>query len=265
MSRTSRTTSLSCSKGGVASDYEDLGQLGQDEPAAMRVEPSNGSNVILRRARPGLPGLGPHIGGVKSLRSTPTWGLSHDRVKPLVVRFFLHVIQSCWLRKPHSSSAPVGLTDHCQVGVLVFTVHIRQCWCETSPGSPDCVQLTFWASQYTSVKTGARLVWARRSSMPVSRLRRGWRFRPLLRMWVSGLSGHPRMQSYEASSVDTHGDSLIRKRLALGPYSRLMPLTLRWSLGGAALSCGRGTPVAFRADAAEIIKEREVGILRMKR
>ena len=50
---------LELHKGGVASDYEDLGQLGQDEPASMRVEPSNGSNVIPRRARPGTAGLGP--------------------------------------------------------------------------------------------------------------------------------------------------------------------------------------------------------------
>jgi len=33
--------------------YEALGQLGQDEP-------SSGSNVIPRRARPGLAGLRPH-------------------------------------------------------------------------------------------------------------------------------------------------------------------------------------------------------------
>ena len=40
---------------------EDLGQLGQDEYRA--VEPSSGSNVIPRRARPGLAGLGPHQAG----------------------------------------------------------------------------------------------------------------------------------------------------------------------------------------------------------
>jgi len=44
--------------------YEDLGQLVQDEPARYRtVEPSNGSNVIPKRARPGLAGLGPHRQG----------------------------------------------------------------------------------------------------------------------------------------------------------------------------------------------------------
>ena len=46
-------------KGGAS--YEAPGQLGQDEPASYRaVEPSSGSNVIPRRARPGLAGLVPH-------------------------------------------------------------------------------------------------------------------------------------------------------------------------------------------------------------
>jgi len=41
--------------------YEALGQLGQETSVRYRtVELSNGSNVIPRRARPGLAGLGPH-------------------------------------------------------------------------------------------------------------------------------------------------------------------------------------------------------------
>jgi hypothetical protein len=45
--------------------YEDLGQLGKDEPASG-CHWSNGSNGIPRRARPGLAGLGPHTGVPRS-------------------------------------------------------------------------------------------------------------------------------------------------------------------------------------------------------
>ena len=50
--------------------YEDLGQLGQNEPAWGR-RWSNGSNVIPRRARPGLAGLGPHIEGYLAHKKRP--------------------------------------------------------------------------------------------------------------------------------------------------------------------------------------------------
>ena len=47
----------------TSTDYQDLGQLGQDEPASQFTELSSGSDVIQGGARPGLVSLGTHTDG----------------------------------------------------------------------------------------------------------------------------------------------------------------------------------------------------------
>ena len=47
----------------TSADYQDLGQLGQDEPASQFTELSSGADVIQGRARPGLVSLGTHTDG----------------------------------------------------------------------------------------------------------------------------------------------------------------------------------------------------------
>ena len=47
----------------------------------------------------------------------------------------------------------------------------------------------------------------------------------------------------EDTTKDNRGTSPVRKRLPLGLYSRAMLRALRWSWGGVAFSCERGTPV----------------------